>query len=133
MKVFMARTESEKHPSPGCLSNLNFSEEAFSYSSENEEGSQIMADTTTIIPDPLRSDREYCRYHHIDLADLDDTQLRDELNALRPLLWGLDKDDWLRQRVAALETEIAKRKYSGKQQAIAKPKPKQHAVEGVKL
>ena len=30
---------------------------------------------------------------------------------VRPLLWGLPPEDWLRERVAKLEGELRKRKY----------------------
>lgn len=84
-----------------------------------------------LIPDPLSSDQQYTRFHHLDLTELEDTELTDELYALRPILWGLPADHWLRERVRALEKESYKRrgdaghKFSGRQ----KPKP----AEGVKL
>lgn len=67
--------------------------------------------SNVLIPDPLNSDAQFARFYHFDLSDLDDTELLDELNCLRPLLWGLPVDHWLRQRVQALERELTSRKY----------------------
>jgi len=64
----------------------------------------------TLTPNPINSDVEYARFHHLDLENLEDTELRDELYALRPLLWGLSPDNWLRDRVKTLERELAKRR-----------------------
>ena len=69
-----------------------------------------MANIINIIPNRLRSDTEYYRYHHLDLADLSDMELTDELNCLRVLLWNLPVSHWLRQRVKMLERELGKRK-----------------------
>jgi len=88
--------------------------------------------TKALIPNPLQSDSQYDRYYHYDIPYLKLDELHEELYALRPLLWGLPETDWIRQRVKELETEIAKRRYSGDQPIKAKPKPKQLA-EGVKL
>ena len=63
-----------------------------------------------LIPDPLSSDGQYYRFHHLDLPDLDDTELRDEFYALRPLLWGLPDGHWLRERVSMLTRELNKRR-----------------------
>jgi hypothetical protein len=63
-----------------------------------------------VIPDPLISLEQLNRYCHSDITELEDTELTDEMNALRPLLWGLDSDSWLRDRVKRLETELAKRR-----------------------
>jgi hypothetical protein len=83
-----------------------------------------------LIPDPLSSDQQYLRFYHLDLATLSDTELTDELYALRPLLWGLDSNHWLRERVKVLEAELAKRRYAG-HEFRGRPKPK--PAEGVKL
>jgi hypothetical protein len=63
-----------------------------------------------VTPDPLKSNGEYNRYHHFDIPNLDSEDLQDELNALRPLLWGLDKNHWLRERVRLLEHQLARRR-----------------------
>jgi hypothetical protein len=63
-----------------------------------------------VTPDPLKSNGEYNRYHHFDIPNLDSEDLQDELNALRPLLWGLEKNDWARERVRLLEHELARRR-----------------------
>jgi hypothetical protein len=70
-----------------------------------------MVNLHSLIPNPLAGDQQYLRFYHKDLAGLDDTKLTDELWALRPLLWGLDSGDWLRERVKALEAEIRRRKF----------------------
>ena len=88
--------------------------------------------TNPLIPNPLENDSQYNRYYHYDISHTELSDLWDELHALRPLLWGLPQDDWLRQRLRELENEVAKRKYGDKQPAKAKPKPKR-LVEGVKL
>ena len=62
-----------------------------------------------LIPDPISSDKQYARFHHLDIEGFEDFELVDELYALRPLLWGLPSDHWLRKRVAALESELRKR------------------------
>lgn len=66
--------------------------------------------TKVLIPDPLKSDSEYDRYYHFDIPNLEVSDIRDELYALRPLLWGLPKGDWLRERVEVLEKELAIRR-----------------------
>lgn len=63
-----------------------------------------------LTPDPLQSDRQYNRFYHLDLSDLEGRELTDELYALRPLLWELPSDHWLRERVSRLEREVAKRR-----------------------
>jgi hypothetical protein len=70
------------------------------------------------VPDFLESDTQYARFHHLDIPYLDSTQLVDELYALHPLLWGLQPDHWLRERVNVLKSELAKRR------SYAKPKAK---------
>jgi hypothetical protein len=84
-----------------------------------------------LIPDPFASDKQYSRYQHLDLPELEDTELTDELYALRPLLWGLPGDHWLRERVKILEAEISKRWGSTSHEFRGQPKPK--LAEGVKL
>ncbi|MFW6105164.1 MAG: hypothetical protein ACOC7P_01120 [Chloroflexota bacterium] len=69
-----------------------------------------MANSGILIPDPFASSQQFDRFHHLDLPGLDDSELIDELHALRPLLWGLPKDDWLRRRVMMLESEMKRRK-----------------------
>jgi hypothetical protein len=89
--------------------------------------------TKALIPDPLNTDTECDRFYHVDIPDLDDTDLRDEINYIRPLLWGLPQTDWLRGRVRELEAELTKRKYSD-QPTKARPQPKpKRLAEGVKL
>lgn len=77
-----------------------------------------------LIPDPISSDRQYCRFYHLDLSGLDDMELTDELNRLLTLLWGAPPNHWLRERVSRLESELRTRHIvnsePGRQQ---KPKP----------
>ena len=79
-----------------------------------------------LIPDHLSSDQQYERFYHFDIEGLADTELTDELYALRPLLWGLSPDHWLRERVKMLEAELTKRRYTG-HEFRGQPKPKQAA------
>ncbi len=69
-----------------------------------------MVDRDILVPDRFSSDRQCARFYHLDLSELEDTELIDELNALRPLLWGLPGDHWFRARVSKLEHELAKRR-----------------------
>jgi len=71
-----------------------------------------------LIPDPSDSEEQYRRYYHLDIPSLDDTDIIDELHALRPLLWWkLPGDGWLRERVRMLEIVLGKRR-SGKRQGV---------------
>jgi hypothetical protein len=71
-----------------------------------------MTNRNALIPDPFVSEQSYIRFHHSDICGLEDIELTDELYYLRPLLWGLDANHWLRERVTKLEEEIQKRTYS---------------------
>jgi len=63
-----------------------------------------------LVPDTNDSEEQYCRFYHLDIPSLDDTELINELDALRPLLWWkLPGDDWLRERVRLLKDESRKR------------------------
>jgi len=64
---------------------------------------------TTLYANPLDSYEGYLRFHHLDVSALTDSELRDELYFLRPQLWGLPQEDWLRQRVQVLEAETYRR------------------------
>lgn len=64
-----------------------------------------------LIPEPFNSDTEFNRFYHRDIPKLENSELRDEYYALRPLLWGLPIDNWLRQRVAKLGKEISVRSW----------------------
>jgi hypothetical protein len=83
------------------------------------------------IPNPLNSDRQFARFCHHDVAYLTDYELKDEINALRPHLWGLPNDNWLRERVAQLEDELVKRR-GGKTDRYTKH-PKFKPADGVIL
>jgi len=86
---------------------------------------------TTLVPNPLDSDSQYHRFHHIDIAALEDLELLDELWALRPLLWGSPPDHWLRERVNKLEGELQRRSVDSSYKLSSRPKLK--LAEGVKL
>jgi hypothetical protein len=75
--------------------------------------------TKPLIPDPLNSDVEYDRFNHFDIPELDDTQVMDELNYIKALLWGLPVDHWLRERVKALESELSRRRFTTKEKTKA--------------
>ena len=83
-----------------------------------------------LAPNPLESDTEYNRYYHHDLPGMDITALHDELYALRPMLWGLGPDDWLRERVRYLEYWIEQHQATG-DHSPARPAPKRPRIEGV--
>jgi len=65
-----------------------------------------------LVPNPLNSDVEYTRFQHLDIPDLEDTELVDELSCLRVHIWGLPLRHWLRERVKMLESELTKRKWN---------------------
>lgn len=88
---------------------------------------------TRLTPNPLESDAQHERYYHLDIPYLELDQIREELYALRPLLWGLPEGDWIRERVRKLEAERTRRRYGDKEVVAAKTKPKHRPVEGVKL
>jgi hypothetical protein len=83
-----------------------------------------------LVPDPLMSDSQYDRFYHLDLCELGDTELKDELNYLRPLLWGLDLRHWMRERVIMLEQELSKRQRDTRYKFS---KPNSKMSEGVTL
>lgn len=84
-----------------------------------------------LVPDPLLNDRQYERLYHFDIPSLGDVELTDELNYLRPLLWGLPPDHWLRERVRMLDAERIKRRGATRYEFSKQPKPK--PAEGVML
>lgn len=84
-----------------------------------------------LMPDPLAGDQQYKRFYHLDLPELEDTELTDEFHYLRAHLWGLLADNWLRERVKALETELYKRRGDTRFEFNRKPRPK--SAEGVTL
>ncbi len=86
---------------------------------------------TVLVPDPLQSDRQYARFYHLDLGGLETWELTEELNYLRPLLWGLDPQHWLRERLQMLEKELAKRRGPALYEPSRKQIPK--VAKGVDL
>jgi len=83
-----------------------------------------------LVPDPFESLEQLNRFNHSDISCLEDTDLRDELNFLRPRLWKLPINHWLRERVKMLEAELSKRR-SGNTEVFQWPKKKQ--AEGVEI
>ena len=67
----------------------------------------------TLIPDPLADSGQYRRFYCLDIPSLDDTELEDELNYLRPQLWGLPEVQWARERVFLLKDEVVHRGNTG--------------------
>jgi len=90
-----------------------------------------MTDWDALVPDPLVSDRQYDRFYHLDLSELEDMELTDGLNYLRPLLRGLDPQHWFRERVGMIEAELRKRRGDTTYRSSGQRKPK--PAEGVKL
>lgn len=84
-----------------------------------------------LTPNPLDTKNQYARFHHQDLPGLSDTDMVEELYALRPLLWGSPPDHWFRARVLALEKELAKRR--GTSHEFIKQRTKHTPAQGVKL
>lgn len=65
-----------------------------------------------LVPNPMDTDTSFYRFQNLDLDELSETDLADEYYALRPQLWGLPPNHWLRTRVAALESELQRRRRS---------------------
>ncbi len=93
-----------------------------------------MISCSTLVPDPLCSDRQYERFYHLDIVDLGESELREELWALQSMVWWLSpgqEKDWLRERVRMLERELAKRRGNINYKLTEQPKPQ--LAEGVQL
>ena len=73
------------------------------------------------VPDPLKSSQQYVRYYHLGLNEFSNEEIIEELDYLKPLLYGEPEDSWLRQRVERLEGEIERRQ-----------EPKAKHAEGVR-
>jgi len=71
----------------------------------------------TLYANPMDTYEGYLRFHHLDVADLTDSEVLEELYCLRPQLWGLPQDDWLRQRVQILESESHRRSRAKQERA----------------
>ncbi len=85
-------------------------------------------------PNPFASLEQSDRFYHLDIPDLPDSELRDELYHLYPLLWKLPMDNWFRERVAMLEQELRERKREAKYEEFrGQTKIKAKPAEGVKL
>ena len=98
-----------------------------------------------LIPDPLYSDREYERFYHYDITNMETGDLLCELCSTRCQLWLLKSDRfarmlglfeqsrriaWLQERILRIEAELRKRRYATRE-IRSQPKPK--LAEGVKL
>jgi len=71
---------------------------------------QVLQASLELVPNPIDCDAAWRRFYHHDLPQLELTDLLDELYALRPLLWGLPRDHWLRERVHRIEAELGARR-----------------------
>lgn len=98
-----------------------------------------------LVPDPLYSDREYERFYHYDITNMETEDLLCELCSTRCQLWLLKSDrfarmlglfeqsrriGWLRERVSRVETELRKRRYAIRE---TRSQPKPRLAEGVTL
>jgi hypothetical protein len=98
-----------------------------------------------LIPDPLYSDREYERFYHYDITNMETGDLLCELCSTRCQLWLLKSGrfahmigffeqsrrvEWLSGRISRIEVELSKRRYVTRE-ARSQPKPK--LAEGVRL
>jgi len=96
----------------------------------------VATSSKALVPDPCDTYAAWRRYYHHDISELELSELVDELHALRPFLWGLPRNHWLRERVRVLENELTKRKYAEPQLPKPKSRPSprvKHQLEGVKL
>ena len=89
-----------------------------------------MTISPNFVPNPLNSDRQYARFSHHDLADSEGSELIEELWFIRPCLWGLPADAWLRERHQVLQGELRKRQWREAEYKARKILPK---AEGVQL
>ncbi|OGN94155.1 MAG: hypothetical protein A2Z75_08370 [Chloroflexi bacterium RBG_13_50_10] len=99
-----------------------------------------------LVPNPLYSDLEYSRYHHLDLQDMEVEDLQCELCSARCQLWALKSSDrwaqrlgrfeckhrivWLEERISRIWAELNRRRYAT-QGVKSQSKPK--LAEGVRL
>jgi len=101
--------------------------------------------SSILIPNPFDSDKEYQRYHHYDLADMETEDLLCELGSTRYRLWLLkygrfarvfssfeqrQRLKWYRERISRIKVELGKRRYVPRE-TRSQPKPK--LSQGVKL
>jgi len=106
-----------------------------------------MADITTLVPDPLNSDRHYYRFYHYDIASMPLNDLLDELYAINSQVWFVKSDrfayrfgtfeqrrrlQWLRERRSRIQAELSKRRYAIPQDS-RHPKPKTRLSQGVRI
>jgi hypothetical protein len=68
-----------------------------------------MRRTALAIPNPLFSDRQFDRFHNQDVEYLETREIAEELWSIRPYLYRLPDDHWLREREKALGAEMARR------------------------
>lgn len=89
-----------------------------------------MNNNANYVPDPLDTYSQYARFYHLDIAVSADSDLIEEVWAIRSLLWGLPADDWLRERHQKLEAELRKRHWRETEYSARKIPTK---AEGVQL
>ena len=69
-------------------------------------------DRGVLIPDPLQSDKQYAKFHHLDIPDMKIEKLEAEFYYLQAHIYRLSNDAyiWVRQRVTNLQAELRKRR-----------------------
>jgi len=70
-----------------------------------------MINPDILIPDPFADNRQYERFHCLDISSLEDDELKDEFYYLRARLWELPLVCWPRERVHLLKDEITHREH----------------------
>jgi hypothetical protein len=96
-----------------------------------------------LIPNPFDSDKEFNRFYHYDLPDMEVEDLLCELCATRYRLWLLSRSSrllslyeqrqrirWYQERIHRIEAELRNRRYVA-WHGRSQPKPK--LAEGVRL
>jgi len=71
-------------------------------------------------PNPCATRQDYDRFHHHDLAEKGDRELREEYDFLEAHVFALESDDWRRERVQMLEGELARRRVPARGSAGAR-------------
>lgn len=97
---------------------------------------------TSMVPDPFDTDKQFERSHHLDIPGAQASDLLEEPYGIRSQMWFLKSEHtrqrlgwfeqgrritWLRERVAAIEGELSRRRGDGARGKV-KPRP-----QGVKL
>ena len=62
------------------------------------------------IPNPMRSEGEYTRFWHQDLAELDDIALESERSFILARNFGNGRTDWGDERLQVIDDELVRRR-----------------------